>query len=154
MAPDPDEINLLVKKATKIIQSILGTVLYYSQSVDTTILQVINEILQVQSRPTRDTKETARMLLDYAATYPDEILRYKANYMVLHVDLDAAYFTMPEARSRCAGHFYLSNWPSLSPIKLNADINGPMHTNCKTIRNAVSSVSEAEACGTFNNGKT
>ena len=68
----------------------MGTILYYAQSVDATMLWVVNEILRVQSLPTRDTEGKARMLLDYAATYLNEILRYKASYMVIHVDSDAA----------------------------------------------------------------
>ena len=92
------------------------------------------------------------MLLDYAATYPNAIHCYKASDMVLHVDSDAAYLTMPEARICYAGYFYLSNWPSPSPIKPNPEINGPIHTECKTICNVVSSTAEAETCGTLNNG--
>ena len=49
------------------------------------------------------------MLLDYAATYPNTIIRYKSIYMVLYVDSDAAYLTMPEARSFYAEHIYLIN---------------------------------------------
>ena len=93
------------------------------------------------------------MLIDYAATYPNEILRYKASYMVLYVDSDAAYLTMPEARSCYSGHFYLSDWPSTSPIKPNLERNSPIHTGCKTILNVVSSAAEAETCGKFNNRK-
>ena len=44
MTPDIDGSNLLDKKATKIIQSIVVTMLYYSGSVDPRILQVIIEI--------------------------------------------------------------------------------------------------------------
>ena len=73
--------------------------------------------------------------------------------MVLHVDSDPAYLTMPEARSYYAEHFYLSDWPSPNPMKPNPKGNGPIHTECKTIRNVVSSAVEAETCGTFNNGK-
>ena len=90
MAPDPDESDLLDKNSTKIIQSIVGTMIYYARSVDPTMLRSINEILRVQSRPTRDIEEKARMLLDYAATYPNAIIRYKARDMVLLVDSDAA----------------------------------------------------------------
>ena len=89
MAPDPDESDLLDKNSTKIIQSIVGTMIYYARSVDPTMLRSINEILRVQSRPTRDIEEKARMLLDYAATYPNAIIRYKARDMVLLVDSDA-----------------------------------------------------------------
>ena len=109
--------------------------------------------MRVLSRPTQDTAEKSRILLDYAATYPNEILRYKASDVVLHVDSDAAYLTMPEARRCYSGHFYLSDWPSPSPIKPNPDINGPIHTECKTILNVVSSAAEAETFGIFNNSK-
>ena len=85
--------------------------LYYSRSLDPMMPRAINENLRVQSRPTRDTEEKSIMLLDYSATYPNEIFRYKASDMVLHVDLDVAYITMPEERTYYAGDFYLSNWP-------------------------------------------
>ena len=39
--------------------------------------------------------------------------------MVLHVDSSAEYLTILEARIFYAGNFYLSNWPSPSPIKPN-----------------------------------
>ena len=68
MVPDPDESHILGKMATKRIQSIVGTMLYYERSVDSTMSWVVNEILPVQSRPTRYTARKERMLLDYAAT--------------------------------------------------------------------------------------
>ena len=45
MTPDPDNSNTLDKKATKRIQSIVVTMLYYAWSVDTMILRAINKIL-------------------------------------------------------------------------------------------------------------
>ena len=73
--------------------------------------------------------------------------------MVIHVNSDAAYITITEERSCYAGHFYLRNWPSTSPIKPNPDRNKPIHRKCKKIHNIVSSSDEAETCGTFNNRK-
>ena len=73
--------------------------------------------------------------------------------MFLHVDSDAAYLAITEARSCYAGRFYLSDCPSPIPIKINPERNGPIHMECKTIRNVVSSAAEAETFGTFNNGK-
>ena len=99
-------------------------------------------------------RRKARMLLDCAETYPNTIIRYKSSDMVLHVDSDAAYITMLEAISFYAGHFYLRYFPSPKPIKPNPNRNGPIHTECKTIRNTLSSAPEAETSGTFNNGKT
>ena len=74
--------------------------------------------------------------------------------MVLHVESDAAYLTMPDARICYAEHFYLSDWPSPSLIKHNTKRNGSIHTECKKICNIVSSSAEAETCGTFNKRKT
>ena len=118
------------------------------------MLRAVNEILRVQSRPTRDTEEKAKMLLDYAATYSNAIFSYKSSEMVLHADSDATQLTMPESRSCYASNFYLSDWPSPSPLKPNPESNGPIHTDCKTIRNVVSSEAESDTCRTFNNGKT
>ena len=61
---------------------------------------------------------------------------------------------MSEARSCYIGNFYLNDWPSPSPIKLNPDRNGSIHTECETIRNVASSTAEAETCETLNNRKT
>ena len=95
IVPDPDYSNLLDKKATNIIQSIVGTMLYYGRSVDPTMSRAINEILRVQSKPTRDTEKNERMILDYSATYPNEFIRYKSSDMILHVDSYAEYITIP-----------------------------------------------------------
>ena len=94
------------------------------------------------------------MLLDYATTYPNAIVHYKANNMFLHADSDAAHVTIPEARICYAGHFYMNYWPSPSPIKPNPKRNGPIHMEWETIRNDVSPTAESETYGTFNNRKT
>ena len=57
MAPDPENSDILDKISTKRIHYIARTMTYYARSVDPMILQAINEISQVQSKPTRDTKQ-------------------------------------------------------------------------------------------------
>ena len=74
--------------------------------------------------------------------------------MVLHANSDTAQLTMPEAGSFYEDNFYLSDWPSPSPIKTNPERNGTIHMECKTILNVVSSEAEYETCGISNNGKT
>ena len=123
--------------------------LYYARSVDPKMQQAINKILRVQSWPTRDTAEKSRMLIDYSATYSNAILTYKASDMVLHIDSDASYTTITEARSCYSGNFYLSDWPSPSSIKTTLERNDPINTEFKTIRNAA----ESETCDTFKNWK-
>ena len=153
MAPYLDDRKILDKKSIKRIQSIVGTMPYYSRSFDTTIIQSINETSQVQSKTTRYTEEKSKMLLYYATIYSNAIIHYKVSDMILHMDSGAAYFTILEARSCYAGHFYLRYWPPQNPMKPNPKRNGPIHTECKIIRNIVSSEAEAETCGTFNNRK-
>ena len=90
MEPDPEKRNIIDKKYTKRIQSIVGTILSYVRSVYPTMIREIKEILQVQSRPTWDIKEESRMLLEHAAMYLNAILTYKYSDMLLHVDSDAS----------------------------------------------------------------
>ena len=49
MAPDTYDRELLDKKSTKIIQSIVGTMIYYAPSVYPKIIRAINEISRFQS---------------------------------------------------------------------------------------------------------
>ena len=117
------------------------------------MLRALNEISRIQVRPKKDTMAKAKWFLDYAATYPNEIIQYHARKMVLHIDSDSAYLVMPESLSVYAGHFYLSDWPRDKPNLPSTKSNGPILTTCKTIRNVVSSAAEAETMGTFCNAK-
>ena len=75
--------------------------------------------------------------------------------MVLHIDSDASYLSLPHARSRAAGHYFLSNQstnphlpPSTPPIP-----NGPIYTLCKRMRNVLASAAESEIAALFHNGQ-
>ena len=104
IAPAPDKSDLLYKKKIKWIKSMVGTFLYYAWSVDPTMLGAINEISIVQKKPTKDTDKKSSILLNYAATYPNVVIQYRVSNMVLRVDSNAAYLTMPETRSWYAGN--------------------------------------------------
>lgn len=94
------------------------------------------------------------MLLDYATTNPVSTIRYKASDMCLHVESDAAYLVLPKARSRLGGHFYLSDKITSKTTTPTPTPNGPIHNECKTIRNVMSSAAEAEAIGIYHNSRT
>ena len=81
----------LSPSATREIQAIVGTCLYYARVVDMTILPSLNTLAIVQSNPTATTKQKIDQLLDYFYTHPDAKLRYHASDMILHCDSDAAY---------------------------------------------------------------
>ena len=148
--PPPDTSDFLDKKGITRIQSINGSFLYYGRAVDPTILTALNEIATQQSKPTITTEQKAQMLMDYLATYPNAKLRFYAGDMKLHVETDAAYLVLPNVRSRVAGHFYLSAFPTPNK-KYPGNSNAPILTECYTLKNVVSSAAEAECGGIFHN---
>ena len=91
------------------------------------------------------------MLLDYLSTHPDATIRFYASDMILCVISDAAYLVLPNARSRAAGLFFLSN--HTDPHAPNPTPNGPIHVLCKTIKGVPASASEAETGGLFLNAQ-
>jgi hypothetical protein len=139
----------LDKAGTLFVQSCVGSFLYYARAVDPTMLPAINKISATQAAPTTKTLDACNMLMDYAATYPLAIIRYHASDMILHIDSDAAYLVLPNARSRFAGHYFLSNHPPSPPAKPDPKLNGPILTVCKTIRGVMASAAEAETGGVY-----
>jgi hypothetical protein len=146
-----DQSPLLNKQDTQRVQSVSGTFLYYARAVDPTILPALNEISNSQSKPTLVTGQACDLLLDYLATYPNAIIRYYASDMILYIVADAAYLVLPNARSRCAGLYFLSNQPTTNPPTPKP--NGAVHVLCKTIRGVPASAAEAETGGLFLNGQ-
>ena len=81
------------------VQSCVGSFLYYARAVDPTMLVALKKIGSQQSKATQNTLDKCKMLMDYAATHPLSIIRYKASDMILHVDSDAAYLVQQNAQS-------------------------------------------------------
>ena len=146
-----DDSPFLDARATQQIQAIAGTFLYYARAVDSTILVALNEIANQQARPTMLTRAACDMLLDYLSTHPEATIRFYASDMILHVIADAAYLVLPNARSRCAGLYFLSDVSTTTPP--NPRLNGAVHVLCKTIRGVPSSAAEAETGGLFINAQ-
>ena len=118
-------LTILDKKEAKRIQSISRTSLYYTRSTNACMLPAINEISASQAQPIEYTNKRCTILMDYNHTYPNAVIHYHVIDMRLHIDSDAAYLVMPNARSRGARHFYLSNHPTnpVDPlIKKNGEI--------------------------------
>ena len=74
------------------------------------MLTALNELATTQTTKTATTKvmDNITWFLDYAATHPDATVRYHASDMVLHVQSDASYLSVKNAKSRVGGHVYLS----------------------------------------------
>jgi hypothetical protein len=153
MAP-VDTSPLLDKHGKKKVQSVTGSMLYYACTVDPTMLPAINEISSQQANPTENTWKACEMLLDYACTYPNAKIRYYASDMCLHADTDAAYLVQPNARSRYAGFFYLSERPTNPSSPTAPRQNGAILVVCRTLRGVLASAAETETGGVFHNAQT
>ena len=143
-----DNSPYLTAAAAILLQSIVGSLLFYSRAVDPSMLPGLNEISTQQSQTTVATQQKLTQLLDYVSCHPNAVICFHASDICLHVDSDAAYLVLPKARSRLAGHFFLSDHPEVSRT---ISPNGPILTECKTIRTVVASAAEAETHGIFHN---
>ena len=55
----------LNKEDTKYVQAVAGTLLYYGQMVNNTILPDLSAVAMEQAKPTEKTMATIKQLLDY-----------------------------------------------------------------------------------------
>ena len=154
-ATDDDESPTLPATEITDIQQKVGTLLYYAVSVDPFMLAALGTIASSQAKATQLTKNECAWLMDYASSNPLSIIRYHASDMVLYVHSDASYLSETKARSRGAGHFFLSSKPLNpdQPPDTIPTLNGPIHTLCKIIDVVVGSASEAEIGAGYLNGQ-
>jgi hypothetical protein len=152
----PNDKALLHAANIKRVQQVVGTLLYYASAVDSTMFVALNAISAAQSKATENTATAIVHLLDYAATHPDAILRYKRGDMVLHIHSDALYLSAPEARSRAGGHHFLSSRPThatKAPSRQPTN-NASIHAECSVLCNTMASAAEAEISALYINNQT
>jgi hypothetical protein len=146
-------------KDTIRIQEVLGTLLYYAQAVNCTMITAIGSISTQQANATTATMKAITQLLNYCATHPNGVVRYYSSDMILYIESDASYLSETKARSRTAGYHYLSNnppQPNQPPAPKNDQsppMNGAIIVSCKVMREVLPSASEVELAALFYNGK-
>ena len=123
----------------------------YGRAVDPTILPALNENSNSQASPTIVTGKACDQRLDYLFTHPDAVICYYTSNMILCIISDAVYVILPNARSRCATLYTLTDLPTTTPP--NPKANGPVHVLCVTMRSVPASASEAKTGGLFNAGQ-
>jgi hypothetical protein len=85
-----DETPPLTAKQCLTIHKVTGSILYYAQSVDPTVLMPLNDIATEQTKATGKTQDATNQLLDYLATHPDATIRYHASDMILYIHSNAS----------------------------------------------------------------
>jgi hypothetical protein len=145
-----DETPRLSPEATKEIQGIVGSLLFYGRAVDYSILPALNDISYQQSKPTQRTRRLCTQLLDFVLTQPEAIIRFYKSDMILYVHSDAAYLVLPRARSRIAGYYFFGN---KNPTAVFAKPNGAILVECKKLDPVATSAAEAETGGLYINAQ-
>ena len=147
---DPDDDSpKLSKEGIKRVQEVVGCLLFYCRAVDLSLHVALGSISAQQAEPTELTMDAVVHLLNYCATHPDAVLRYRASKMILCVHSDASYLSEAHARSRVGGFFFLDDEEASTSDA--GKPNGAIHVESKILRNVMSSAAEAEAAGLFHN---
>ena len=135
---------------TLILQQQVGVFTYYAAALDCSMKVAISKIASRQAKPTeRLWEETQTFFMQYAASWPDASLRYKASDMQLKVHSDASYLSEANARSRAGGYFYLGNCDNQD----TTDRNAPLYALSTIISAVTASACEAEYAALFYNAK-
>ena len=150
-APEDTKSPLLLPSEITRVQKIVGTLLFYAQAIDNTMLVALKSIAAEQSNATAETAKACNRLLDYASTYPNTSIRYHASGMRLLIESDTSYLSIKNSRSRAGGHFTLSNQGLPRKLPINPTSNGVLHAEYKTLRNVMASAAEAKLCALFHN---
>ena len=145
----------LPPNTVRLVQQIVGTLLYYAITVDVTMLVTLGSIAANQSQGNGKTFEETLWLLNYAATHPSMTIHYSASDMILHVHSDASYLSEPKDHSRTGGHYFLrsSSLNTSKPPPSPPPPNGPLFTLSKIMRNVMGSAAEAKIGATYLNGQ-
>ena len=142
-AKQADKSRPLTKEEKTYVQQIIGTFLYHARAVDSTMLMALSTLASTQANPTEDTLTKVKLFLDYAATHPDAIVTYSKSDMVLALHSDASYLSENNARSRAAGHFFLSS-----------DTEDPENNGAVlTVSQIIKAVMSSAVCSRSRNGR-
>ena len=143
-----DTSDVLSAKDKTRLQAIIGSLLFYARAIDCTLLPAVTAIASTIANPTTQAMAAAERTCNYAATYPNNKLVYKACDMVLYIHSDASYFSRPGGRSVIGGLFYCGNRDDTHTI------NGPIMAISSLLSVVAAAVSEAEYGACFHNGQT
>ena len=118
--------------------------MYYTITVDYTLLVALGDLASMQTKDTKHTLVKLIWLINYCATHPDAEITYVTSDMCLHAHIDASFLSVINVRSRAGRHFFLSSkyLPEKSPAL--CPINGPIHVILKIMKIVMGSAAESE----------
>jgi hypothetical protein len=105
-SPDEDISALLDDAPKHRIQEIIGSLLYHARAVDNKLLVALSAIAAKQSKATVTTEKAVTLLLNYATTYPNDGIIYRARDMILCAHADAGFLNESQSCSCTRAHIF------------------------------------------------
>ena len=106
----------------------------------------LNSLEAAQTNPTDEIAKQITQFLNYSTTYTELITENRKSGMIIHIYSDASYISELEARSRTRRYFFQGP-NSKTSIQYMPPDNGPVHVECRIMRNVMASAKEAETGG-------
>ena len=97
----------LNEKGIKIVQGIVGALIYVDRVVKK-LLVSLSEICNQQAAATEETAAEIEQLMDYVATYPNDVILFRKSDMILAAHADTCFLNESRARSRSGVHIFIS----------------------------------------------
>ena len=100
---DTDDSDIIDADKIHLIKQGVGGFLYYCRAVGYDFYTTVSKLSSRQANPTEKIWKEFLHLLNYANTWPDSYLVFKASDMVLILDGDVSYLSESNSRSRGGG---------------------------------------------------
>ena len=78
-------------KGIKRVQGIVGDLLYLWRSVNNKLLVALSAIGAQQAAATKETAAEIEQLMDYVATYPNDVILFRKSDMILAAHVDSGF---------------------------------------------------------------
>jgi hypothetical protein len=146
----PNNSPRLGVKGIKWVQKIVGSILYYVQAVDMTVLMALSIIAVEQTKAAEQTMSCCRQLLDYLLGHSGAKIHFHVSDMILNIHLDASFLSH-KVRSQACSQFFMGWMPTVgAPIQLN----GAFHVTTTILKFVVASAAKAELGALYHNRQT
>ncbi len=133
------------------MQKIVGSIFYYAQAIDMTVLMALSTTAANQTIATKRTLEQCTQMLDYFAHNANAKVKFCASDVILNLHLDVSYLSEAKACSQTCGHFFMGWMPKDGdPIK----INGAFHISANILRFMVASTADTELGALYHSCQT
>ena len=120
------------------VQSIVGALLYYYRDVYIKLLADLSDIGSRQASPTELTNHEITQLLNYVATYPNDVIAHHASKMILSGHSNVFYLNVICSRIRAGDYIFLYEG---TPVP---HVNRPILTIAQIIKFVTSSATKSK----------